>query len=985
MALQKQAININFNQGLDTKNDPKQVPVGNFLEMNNSVFETGGLLKKRNGFGRLSNIGNTNQTNITTYKGGLVATGTELLAYNADANSWLSKGTIQPVDINTIPLIRSSGAQTKPDLAIASNGTACSVFLESGNIYYQTFDSSNGQSLSDKALVIVSGFNPKVNILGQYFIVTYIVSIAGTPTLQYKSIPVHNPSNLSSAVSISAQVKATTSGYDCIVANSTLCIAWEGSDVGGAIRINRMNSSFVLGTATVLAGYYGKVVSICADTTTALPTLYISFFDDTAVKLYTTVYSYNQVQITAPDEVLTASVVTQICSAASDGTATIFYQVGSQVSRYSMPQAGPASSPTLLNRDLYISSKPFIKDSIIYFLTLFSSNYQPTYFLINSDGEFVAKLAASNAGSTGQLSSISSYNGKVFVSYEFKDLLVSVNKTQGAATSAGIYTETGISMALIDINNSIQTSSEISSSLHLTGGILWQYDGSMPVEHSFVVYPENVSAVASNGAGSLTAQQYYYAVCYEWTDSAGNIHRSAPSVPIGVNLVGPNDTITLTIPTLKLTYKTSVRIVIYRWSAAQQVYYQVSSVASPTLNNPAVDSVTFVDEKTDAQILGNTILYTTGGVLENIASPPSFSSIMYKNRLFLADAEDRNLIWYSKIVLSGTPVEMTDLQTIYIAPTTGTQGSTGDITALSAMDDKLIIFKKNAIYYLTGNGPDATGANNDFSEPVFITGAVGCSEISSIVLMPMGLMFKSTKGIWLLGRDLSTKYIGAPIEAFNNLAISSANSIPNVNEVRFTLTDSNYILSYNYFFNQWSTFSKVNCSSSCIYSELHTILTPYGTVLQETPGLYLDDSRPVLMNFTTAWFKLTGLQGFQRAYFFTILGEYITAHKLAVKIAYDYIPNVAQLSVITPPNMPSTYGSDSLYGSGNLYGGDLSQEQYRIFLKQQKCQAIRLTIEEQYDSSKGEPAGAGFSMSGINLVVGAKGINQKVAAKQSVG
>ncbi len=154
-------------------------------------------------------------------------------------------------------------------------------------------------------------------------------------------------------------------------------------------------------------------------------------------------------------------------------------------------------------------------------------------------------------------------------------------------------------------------------------------------------------------------------------------------------------------------------------------------------------------------------------MVENIGAPPTSVMTLFKSRLFLVDAEDKNLLWYSKQVIESTPVEMSDLFTLFVAPTIGAQGNTGPITALSSMDDKLIIFKKNAIYYLVGVGPDNTGASNDFSDPVFVTSTVGCDEQNSIVFTPNGLQFQSDKGIWLLGRDLSTTYIGSPVEESN--------------------------------------------------------------------------------------------------------------------------------------------------------------------------------------------------------------------------
>jgi len=57
--------------------------------------------------------------------------------------------------------------------------------------------------------------------------------------------------------------------------------------------------------------------------------------------------------------------------------------------------------------------------------------------------------------------------------------------------------------------------------------------------------------------GSTNKNAYAYQATYEWTDASGNIHRSAPSVPIFVTTTsnGNAGSVTLYIPTLRLTAK----------------------------------------------------------------------------------------------------------------------------------------------------------------------------------------------------------------------------------------------------------------------------------------------------------------------------------------------------------------------------------------------------------------------------------------------
>ena len=133
------------------------------------------------------------------------------------------------------------------------------------------------------------------------------------------------------------------------------------------------------------------------------------------------------------------------------------------------------------------------------------------------------------------------------------------------------------------------------------------------------------------------------------------------------------------------------------------------------------------------------------------------------------------------------------------------------------------------------------------------------------MFQPQGLMFQSDKGIWLLGRDLSTQYIGAPVEAYNDNTVVAAINVPGTNQVRFTL-DNGITLMYDYYVGQWATFNNIPAISSTLYQSLHTYINANGQVFQENEGSYLDGSKPVLMSFQTSWIHLAGVQGYERFY-----------------------------------------------------------------------------------------------------------------------
>ena len=1001
MAIQKQGITMNFAQGLDLKTDPNQVQFGKFLALENAVFQNGGGLQKRNGFGAISTLPNTLQTTLTTHNGNLVATGSNLYSYTQSNDTWSNRGSVQPIGVSTLPIIRTSDSQIGCDSAIDAHGNTCTVWTESGGAYYNILNAANSIVVARTALPATAS-NPRAFLLGAYFVITFKATVSGSPHLQRIAIPTSVPTSPGTATDVSTSLRnITTSGYDGLVVNNSLYLIWEAS--GTDVKLCYVSSTLSTSSAKTIATSACTLAAVSA----SINTIWFHFFDGTDG--WSAVYDLSLNVVAAKTKTINAITINQLTAVTTDSTCTLLFSVINSYSwsgRTDFCQSVACSvsgstitagAATTVKRGVGLASKAFTVESTNYALVYYQGTLQPSYFLMDFSGNILARLAYSNGqGVTPSmvLTTLSVSGSSVTGSYVLNDLIVPLSKTD-TGSSGGISSQTGLNLVTFNINDSSQLSNEIAGSLHLTGGQLWQYDGTTPVEHGFQVWPENVSVSTATGAGSIAAGTYYYVACYEWTDNAGNLHRSAPSIAVSQVTTTASSTNTIKVPTLRLTAKSNVRIVLYRYSVAQPVYYQVTTIAAPPSNTSGTsgswaggtwttgaDSVTITDTQADSTILGRTILYTTGGVVENIAAPANVASCLHKSRLFVVDAEDRNLVWYSKQVLSGTPVEMSDLLTVYVAPTTGAQGSTGPVTALASMDDKLILFKSNAIYYMSGTGPDATGANNDFGEPTFITSVAGCSAPRSIVFMPAGLMFQSDKGVWLLGRDLSTKYVGAAVEAYNGTTVNSAQNIPGTNQVRFTL-DSGVTLMYDYYYDQWGTFSSgAGGVSSTLWQSKHTLLNVLGQVRQEGDA-YLDGTKPVLLSFTTSWIKLAGLMGFQRAYYLTLLSNYLTPHRLTIGLAYDYQNITAQTTIISPDNYNGMYGDDSLYGGSSPYGGPSNLEQWRIFFNQQKCQSIQLTVTETFDASKGVVAGAGLTVSGINFVIGGKLPYNKLAAKNS--
>lgn len=480
-------------------------------------------------------------------------------------------------------------------------------------------------------------------------------------------------------------------------------------------------------------------------------------------------------------------------------------------------------------------------------------------------------------------------------------------------------------------------------------------------------------------AGNIESGSYLYSVIYAYTDNNGLVQRSTSSIPVQI-LMTLTGSISIVVPTLRLSEKSNVRIEVYRTEGTNDGstnYFRVSPL-NPVLNDPSIDYVSFIDTLADEDIISNDLLYTVGGVLDNTAPPSSSMIVQYKNRLFIGGLEDKNLLWFSKYVFQDTAIQFSEFLTFKCDP----RG--GDITALGVLDDKLIIFKETAIWAVVGDGPSDTGGSNDYDKgATLISNDVGCNNTNSVVVMKDGIMFQSDKGMYILGHDLDTSYIGWQAERYNNLTVTSAVLSPNNNQVRFTTSDQ--MLVYDYLVKQWSVFTGLEATGATFVNDVYYLLKSDGVVYQENKDIYTDADEFIKLKITTGWIAVAGLQGFERVYRALFLGSYYGPHLLQASFAYDY--NSApgyfmKVDATTLVGNNAVWGSDGYWGQvGTVWGGSYVPYQWRCRVKKQKCQAIRITVEDLQSAQFNQ----GFDISAITLEIGIKEGGYKLPAKNSFG
>ena len=557
------------------------------------------------------------------------------------------------------------------------------------------------------------------------------------------------------------------------------------------------------------------------------------------------------------------------------------------------------------------------------------------------------------------------------------------NKTLSAPVFGVIYEDTIQKYAIVKLSN-IQTSQSLDYAgvSHIGNGASITYDSDKFRMGGFSCAPE-VSLLVSSTGGTIAAGTYNYKLIFKRIDARGNITLSAPSVDFNATTTGSTSSVRIAYnrpiisgvddgfeyDSLELGESISSTvdyIEVYRKLSTDLNYTRVLGTSGFISNTPLL---TITDT---GSIDSTNLLYTAGGILENQPYPPMESFVQHASRIFAVDTLDRNRVYYSKPFDVGFAPEFPG-EEFSIICSDSRSGANEPIIACGSLDDKLIIFKDDSVFAVFGDGPNSAG-QGVFSEPKLISSDVGCSNPSSVVLTSAGLMFQSKKGIWLLDRSLALSYIGADIEDFNDLVITSASNMAKENQVRFT-TRSGAALIYNYYYNQWSTYLNHISQDAIIYKDKFTHLTTSGLVNVENTG-FTDNGSTIELRIKNGWIKLDQLVGYQRIYKMLLIGTYKSSHTIKVKIYYDYEDYAFDTYTVTP--LGSGYNTTTKPSSSTIYtGGNDGVYQWQIGLNRQKCEAIKI---ELYDENI---TGESCSLTGLGLIIGLKqGLNKLASNKR---
>ena len=1014
--LQKQTVPITFQGGLSSKTDALQVQLPNVLSLENALFDKVGALNKRPGydiFGKdiVTDGAITSAVAIDTFNNEIcLFDNTNIYTYIHSANAWSNRGpAISLINTNSKVVDETGAQQLNPDCAFLDNIKVFAYEDSRGPIRYCVLDALTNAYVVSDAPLEGSINRPKLIVANDLIYIFY----TSNNNLYYQTINPNNPSVISNQTNVIAdgavdfRYDVTTNNLTATPTNNLIYIAYFNN--AGEVAFLSLSPDGTTSSITVVATGTDAVEDSNYLSVSVVPVStglnWVSW--STGQHVYTK--AYNQQFSVILDLFLVDTVVSPIITgieSVNTGSLQIIYEILGDISSNESVRSKVISTN---NTSVYIgqllsvglAAKPYRQGKEIFINLTYQSQgtqyfvggpiipLQNTYFtalLTSAPFTIVSKVAAGTGGGLRT-------NNMVSETVQIEPgVFLWANLTQNKLISEDLVTFslTGVNSTIIDYTNPNKFNSvTFSNNLLYVGGLLQSYDGVQVVEQNFNVYPEDIYYQVIPGTGALSAGQYQYQVVYAWNDKFGQTQYSTPSPSIIITTPA-NASVVLNLPTLRLTAKENVIIQVYRTQVNGSVPQLVTSNLVPLLNDPTVNTIVFNDGLADAEITNNSPIYTTGGFLPN-AAPPSCSMItLYNNRVIIGGLEDPNLLWYSKNKVDNSnantiPVEFTAFNTIAV------NQLGGPITGLGLMDGNLIIFKKTAIFIMNGDGTNDQGGGNPFPDPQLISQSVGCENQSSIILTTTGIMFQSpNKGIWMLPRSLGEPvYIGAGVDTeAKTYQVSSSNLDPNSNSVIFTTFDGPALI-FDYFINQWSTWTNHKAVDGVIFDGSFTFAKNNGSVYQQNRNNFYDGyvsgrQVPYSMEMTTPWLSLASNLGYQAVFRFFILGQYKGAHTLDVAVSYDWNPAFVNTTTFTPTSLQgsATWGADGYWGQSSPWGGSWSPYVFQANCSRQKCSSIRIKINDNQTA----PFNEGFTLSNMLLEVGLFNAGMRIPAtnKKSV-
>lgn len=440
-----------------------------------------------------------------------------------------------------------------------------------------------------------------------------------------------------------------------------------------------------------------------------------------------------------------------------------------------------------------------------------------------------------------------------------------------------------------------------------------------------VIATNNSTASSLSGSRSI--------VCVATKSINGITYRS----PLSNIYTGSVVTLITVVPPLRSAEFQSCTLEVYMTASGGTTYYHWQSYPINRGDQTIALSFGSADVST-----ANGILYTAGGVYESLM-PPAGDWVSYAlNRLWMPAIDNDTDIFFSTASLPGEAYRWNPAMVLSV-PSLG-----GPIQAVVEFGGRALLFKKHAIYLITGDGPDATGSSGAFQAQL-LTSTAGLEAPNAYAVTPDGVLAKTRdNGFWLFGGDTVGEYVGRGVDNYKSSSDYECFASlydPIRKQARFLVgaEPSSIELVYDTYYKQWTVNSLSAAARSLtqtgvlgeVYYHVDASTANTARLIVEDAALSNDaDSSGAnvefAINVTTGWLNFAEIDGFQRVKYVDFQGAFAgtAPFKIKVEAFYDYDDSTV--------GETHTFVVDSTNATKALLG--------RVYFTRQKTRAVKLKI-----------------------------------------
>jgi hypothetical protein len=270
----------------------------------------------------------------------------------------------------------------------------------------------------------------------------------------------------------------------------------------------------------------------------------------------------------------------------------------------------------------------------------------------------------------------------------------------------------------------------------------------------------------THNAGALPIGSYTLKVVWRWTDEAGQVHRSEPSIAhTQTNGAGAQQiSVEFDFPQIGEKIKDRLWAEVYSTDVNlpdTSPFYLQASYQYGTIPSWSHDILAAIDTR-------GTVLYTDGNTLANQFAHADGGVVSVGKRCWVSDGV---AVYGSKLHQFGKGPEfyVDGALTVDIPP------AAGRVIGLSSISDRVIIFCERGVYATTGDGPDNVGIGQDFLTAERLSD-IGCSGQRAIARTPQGIFFGASYSRGMLDGASASKGTVGNLHMLNtSLEVTYAN------------------------------------------------------------------------------------------------------------------------------------------------------------------------------------------------------------------